>query len=288
MSYTTATDKPEKDLASYQSVRSAELRSVYRRIAEADGQLPVSQVLADFTKPAQERVEQPTENTLQLLRALDFIDRPSTRTIELIEDQPFAELPFELRVFHHYRQQEGTQDHFTRMHNTLAGMDQRFVDKSEFEEELERELDRYPFEWNVQKVQTWYNLVGPLGLVSVRDNQEILTSPSQRVVYDLLEAFEAAEGSNRLAPCLDWVEEHFFRCSVARAATRKVHVGLAETLCSMARDGAVTFRSPSDARTEVAIPGLDADAVSSFALDDRPDMPAYEYPMDAFEREVPA
>lgn len=288
MTYTKATDKPERNLVSYQSVRGAELRAVYRRINSIGGTIPKQQVISDFTKPSEDPNSKPLEYTINLLRALDFVDRPTTKTVEPIDDQPFEELSFELRALHHIRQQGGPQEHFTRIHDVLVGMDRQIVDKTALEEELERELDDFPFDWNVEKVQTWYNLVGPLGLVSVRDNQEILTSPSPAVLYDLLDAYRTRENSTRLAPALEWVEEQFFDCFVSRAGTSQVHAGLSDTFGTLLEDGVLKLRAPSDATREVAVPAAQANAVSAFELSDRPAGPSYQYPLDAFDVEVTA
>lgn len=283
MTYTNATDKSDRDLVSYQSVRGAEVRAVYNAITE---QTSMSQIHRDFVRPSDDTRTKPIDYTVDFLCALDLCDRPSTRLVERIEGQPFSDLPFELRVFHHLKQQSGPQDHFARVHEVIASTDTVFYDKDNLLEDLKRELDDYPFDWNIEKVQTWYNLMEPFGLVSVRDNQEVLTSPAPGVVYDLLEAFSERDGSVRLVEALDWIEENFFSCYASRGGRPRVHIGLSQTLATMIEDGCLELRAVSDATREVEVPSLSADKVSRFELDERPQTPAYEYPLSANELEV--
>lgn len=284
MSYTYASGKSEKDLASYQSVRGADVKAVYSEVSELT---PLTQLYRDFGRPQPGGASKtPVDNTVQFLNAIDLIERPADDVVEPMNGQPYDELPFELRVLHHLRQQEGEQEHFIDLHRVLAKGDREFYDKEELEEDAKRELD-YALDWNVQKVETWYNLVGPMGLVSVRDNQEILTSPSPRLVYDLLDTFEEREGSAQLREALDWVEREFCYCYVdPGGAVPKVHRGLSRTLTSMEADGVLMLSSPSDAVREVSLPTSAANTTSGFTLAPRPERPAYQYPLEVQRTEV--
>jgi hypothetical protein len=285
MSYTEASGKSKKDLVSYQSVRGADIKAVYSGIK---GLTPLKQLYHDFGRPTEDEGNSKTtvDNTVQFLHAIDLIERPTEDVVERIDDQPYEDSPFEMRVLHHLRQQSGEQRHFVDLHRVLVKGSRTFYEKSELMENGGRELD-YALDWNVQKVATWYNLVEPMGLVSVRDNQQILTSPSPRLVYDLLSTFEQVENSTQLRDALDWVEQEFCYCYKSPGgAISEVHKGLSQTLSSMAEDGVLTLGSPSDAVREVALPTRSADTTSSFELTDRPDRPAYRYPLDAHQMET--
>jgi len=283
MSYTYATDKPDKDLISYQSVRGAEVKAIFETIT---GATPTSQLHSQFVKPTGDAKSKSVEYTIDFLCAIDFLDKPSGSTVEPIDGQPFEDLPFELRVFHHLKQQENPQDHFARVHEVIVDQDSSLYDKDNLLEDVKRELGQYPFSWNIEKIQMWYNLVAPMGLVSVRDNQEILTSPAPAVLYDLLNAFEHREGSNQLAKALNWIEENFFDCYASRGGVSRVHEGLDQTLEVLVSDDVLELGTPSDATYEVKIPSADAKKTSNFELHERPSTPAYRYPLESHELEV--
>lgn len=283
MSYTYATDKPDRDLVSYQSVRGAEVKAIFEAISEAT---PVSQLHSQFVKPAEDSQSRSVDYTINFLQAIDLVDKPSDRTVEPIDGQPFEELPFELRVFHHLKQQKQPQDHFARIHEVVVDQDTAFYDKEELLEDIKRELGNYPFDWNVQKIETWYNLMSPFGLISVRDNQEVVTSPAPAVVYDLLDAFKRREGSRQFRKALDWIEEHFFSCYESRGGIPRVHKGLDDTLDLLVSDDVLELSTPSDATYEVKVPSITADKASSFELNKRPSTPAYRYPLESHELEV--
>ncbi|MFA9427073.1 hypothetical protein [Natronorubrum sp. A-ect3] len=283
MTYTYATDKPARDLVSYQSVRGAEVKAVFQAISEAT---PVSQLHSQFVKPSAESSTRSVDYTINFLQTLDFVDKPSDRTVEPIDGQPFEDLPFELRVFHHLKQQKQPQDHFARIHEVVVEQDMVLYDKEDLLEDVKRELGDYPFDWNVQKIQTWYNLMSPFGLVSVRDNQDVLTSPAPVVVYDLLDAFTRREDTTQLRKALDWIETNFFGCYEDRGGIPRVHAGLDSTLDVLVADDILELSTPSDATYEVKIPSANADKASSFELGERPSTPAYSYPLESHELEV--
>lgn len=285
MTYTYADNKSRKDLVSYQSVRGAEAKAIFRTIREGTS---VSGVKDNFVKPGEDSSDRNVEDTLQFLEAVDFVEKPSERTIQPIDGQPFEDLPFELRICHHLSQQESPQDHFIQITEVIADEDVILYDKENLLEDVKRELGGYPFDWTIEKINMWYNMMAPMGIVSVRDNTELLTSPSPSVVYDLLDAYETREGGQQLRQALDWVEECFFSCYTSRGGIPKVHRGLSDTLGTLVTDGVLELRSPSDATHEVAVPSVDANRVSRFALGDRPHRPAYKYPLAAHDVEVTA
>lgn len=277
MSYTYATGKSDRDLASYQGVRGAEIKAIGTTVREST---PVSQVHNDFVRPAEDATSDSVDNTLTFLQAIDFIDRPEERIVEPVDDQPFADLPFELRALYHLSQQKSPQDHFARIYDVVVAADVLRYDKSDLKEDLERELDEYSFDWTIQKVQTWYNIVAQLGLIDVHDNQEILTSPEPPLMYDLLDRFQHEEGSNSVREALEWIEEHFFPCFTDRGGHPLVHAGLSETVLTMLGHGVLELQAPSDAQYEVRIPAADADRVSRFELGERPERLVYTYPLE--------
>lgn len=284
MTYTHATGKSDRDLASYQGVRGAEVKAIATSLWSST---PISQIHKDFVRPADDPSPDSVDNTLQFLQAIDFIQRPSDQVVEPIDNQPFADQPFEIQVLHHIKQQEGSQDHFARIQEVMVDAERdeetRLYDKTDLKEDLEREANDYPFDWTVNKVEMWYNLMAPMGLVSIRDNQEIGTSPSPALVYDLLDAFKHEENSTSLREAFDWIEEHFFACYAARGGVPRVHLGLSDTLITMRRDGVLSLRAPSDAKYEVEVQGAKEDAVSRFGLDDRPTTAKYRYPLAIHE-----
>lgn len=282
--YTYADGKSDRDLASYQGVRGAEVKAIATNIEES---APISQLHQDFVRPAEEASTKSVDDTIQFLQAIDFIERPSDRVVEPITAQPFSELPFELRVLHHLKQQEGSQDHFVRIQEVMVRRERdqevRLYDKADLKEDLEREADQYPFDWTIQKVEMWYNMMAPMGLVSIRDNQEIGTGPTPAVVYDLLEAFKETEGSNSIRQAFDWVEEHFFACYSVPGGEPRVHLGLSDSIWTLLDADALALKTPSDATYEVMIPATNADRVSRFELGERPERPSYRYPLDHHE-----
>jgi hypothetical protein len=100
------------------------------------------------------------------------------------------------------------------------------------------------------------------------------------LVYDLLQGFERKEGSNSIREALDWIEEHFFACYASRGGVPRVYLGLSDTMKTMIDDGVLSLKTPSDATYEVEVPATKADRVSQFELSERPDKPAYRYPLE--------
>ncbi|MCU4717581.1 hypothetical protein [Halapricum hydrolyticum] len=279
--YTYADGKSTKDLASYQGVRGAEVKAIATNV---QGSTPISQVHQDFVRPADDSNTDSVDDTVQFLHAIDIIEKPSERVVEPIDDQPFSEYPFEIRVLHHLKQQQDAQDHFARIQEVMIEKEKdkevRLYDKGNLKEDLEREADDYPFDWTVQKVEMWYNLMAPVGLISIKDNQEIGTSPCPALIYDLLKEFEREEGSNSIREALDWIEEHFFACYASRGGVPRVYLGLSDTMKTMIEDDVLALKTPSDATYQVRIPATKADQVSRFELSERPDKPAYRYPLE--------
>lgn len=279
--YTYANGKSDRDLASYQGVRGAEVKAIATNLL---GSTPITEVHQNFVRPAEDANSSSVDDTLQFLHAIDVIQRPTDRVVEPINDQPFAEYPCEIRILHHLKQQQNAQDHFARIQEVMVRRDRekevRLYDKANLKEDLERQADDYPFDWTVQKVETWYNLMAPMGLISIKDNQEVGTSPSPALVYDLLDAFEQEEGSNSLRTALDWIEERFFACYASPGGVPRVHLGLSDTMKTMIHDDVLSLMSPSDATYEVEVPATKADRVSRFELNERPTKPSYRYPLE--------
>ena len=284
MTYTYAAGKSDRDLASYQGVRGAEVKAIATSIEEST---PISQIHKDFVRPADDASPDSVDNTIQFLQAIDLIEKPSERVVEPITGQPFSDFSFEARVLHHLKQQEGSQDHFARIQEVMIDRKRdeelRLYDKVNLKEDLEREADDYPFDWTIQKVETWYNLMAPIGLISIRDNQEIGTSPSPALIYDLLGHFEHQEGSTSIREAFDWIEENFFACYASRGGVPRVHIGLSDTVKTMLYDGVLELKTPSDATYEVEIPATQADRVSRFELGECPEKPTYRYPLEMHE-----
>lgn len=279
--YTYANGKSNKDLASYQGVRGAEVKAIATNL---QGSTPISQVHQNFVRPADDANTSSVDDTLQFLHAIDVIERPTDRVVEPIEDQPFNEYPFEVRILHHLKQQQDAQDHFARIQEVMVRRDRekevRLYDKANLKEDLEREADDYPFDWTVEKVETWYNLMAPMGLISIKDNQEVGTAPSPALVYDLLDGFNQEEGSNSLREALDWIEERFCACYASPGGVPRVHIGLSDTMKTMIHDDVLSLMTPSDATYEVEVPATKADRVSRFELSERPNKPSYRYPLE--------
>lgn len=285
--YTYASGKSEKDLASYQSVRGPEVKSIYQKIRD-EGSMEISQLYGYFGRPDEGGTSKTSvDETVKFLHATDFVEEPAESIYEVISGQPFSDLPFELQLFHHVRKQKGEQKHFSDIHRIVAESDSQFIDRDRLVEELKRELGEYALDWNKQKVKMWYDLVKHFGLVSIDSNERVLTSPNPGIVYDLLEAFSDREGSPRFRQALDWIEENFCYCYAERGGARpRVHRGLSDTLVMMHEAGTIKLSAVSDATTEVEVPGLTADTTSTFELGPRPETPAYAYPLEAHSIEV--
>lgn len=279
MSYTYADGKSDRDLVSYRAVRGADLKAISSAIQETT---PLSQLYSDFVKPTDDG-HSVVDDVVDFLQSIDMVEKTSQQTVEPIANQPFDDFPFELRVLYHLREQRDTQDHFTRIYDVVVEQDKRQYDKHDLEEDLERELDEYPFDWNVDKVEIWYNIVAPMGLISVRDNEEILTSPTPAVLYELLSRFGEEEGGSNVREAFDWIEDNFFDCYTERGGYPRVHSGLNDTIGTLLRDGALELSAPSDATSEIVVPAHRADRVSQFELADRPDRPSYEFPLEVHQ-----
>lgn len=295
MSYTTNPDKPEKLLANYTTVRSAELTEIVELI-EWQGGVPVSAIERRFGRPSSEN-DTPNvdhvENCLKFLRAIDVIELSEQSVVGLLNKDIYPELPLEARLLHHVRQQEGEQSHLSYIFDVMAELDVHRVPRQRLYEAVQADDDmNFGFEWTKPKINMWANLADTLGAVSyvtATDENQIVTSPTRALLYDLLD-WHAANGETpeRLLAALDWIHDEFLPVYASRAGTPEVTAGVAKTLRNMEAEDVLDFRTMSDTQKVVELPRQNGDGVpvAEFTVGDRRQTAAYLHPLDRDEREV--
>jgi hypothetical protein len=287
MSYKEAHGKPSKDLINYNTVFGPDLREVEAQIG---GNTKPETLLSKFEPEAETFSDSHVSNVVDFLHALDFIERPEDRVIEqinrnVITDDESVNASFEVRLLYHLRQQTHPQDHLTRVHDVAINKEERTVSSEQLEANLNRELDSYGFEWNNQKVTTWYRLFSNLGVIARTLEEGVILSPSRGLLYKLLSLHSKIENSDDLNDALVWVEDNFMKVYQSRSGTPTVHVAVAQVLENMEEEGAVEFRGMADASNEVKLPagrsaGVDSRVLKSYSFEQTPsDRAAYALPM---------
>ena len=299
--YETASGKPGAILTGYGTVRGAELRAIYEYIDEAT---PRSGVDKRFGRPKSDgslRTDH-VDDCIRFLQTLDMVEVTAQDVLRPLNSDIHPEFPFELRLLHHIRRQEGEQYHLAHIYDVLVDMNLRRVGLNDPNPGLGdqdgllyavRNNTDYELTWREEKMRMWANLHAPLGAVSYSsDEDEIVASPSRGLLFDALSYYQAhGDDPNGIVAALRWIDENLLPCLADRPGTPKVHVGFADVLSNLEDDEAVTLRGMSDTEESVKMPRADQDTLetlSTFEVHTKPNRPAYWYPLERDERRVKA
>jgi hypothetical protein len=281
--YRYADGKPEAQLVNYNTVRTAELKLIYRSIeTSTPGSIPVSSLKKQFTFEEDDHLQQ----CLAFLYALDFLERPEDRVIEPINEDVFPELSFEAKLLHHLHQQDNPQDHLARAQAVAFDEASKTIERDLLVTHLNRELGY--INWNKTKVNMWYRLYEGIGVLDHLDSRDLVLSPSRALLYELLETFQETETSNDFGEAVTWIEEFFMSVLSDRPGTAQLHQGVTDTLQTLIDDGLVEVRGMADAQNEVKLPAThsrtETPAIKEFSLLDSPpaESAKYRYPLERF------
>ncbi|MBZ6495816.1 hypothetical protein [Natrinema longum] len=299
--YTPATNKPDKLLTGFISVRAPELKHIYGSL---QGTTSVSEVTSKFGRPATggEVKTDHVEGSLRFLNAVDLVESPTgdiKDTVEPINERHFEGLPFEARLLYHCNQQDGRQSHFGDVHRALLSEGSRTVNagRDNLRTILKRETD-YDFSWTDEKIDMWVTLCEQLGLVSETEDGLVL-SPCRAMMYDALVLAPTSSGEDagydgetvengEFRRALNWINDNLFTVYKARTGTPRLHPAIADVLRNMEEDGVLSLSAPGDAQNQVEVPPADLDddvrgnrrSVTHVSIHSRPDETAYQYPLD--------
>ncbi|MDT3433261.1 hypothetical protein [Haloarcula sp. 1CSR25-25] len=280
--YRYADGKPEATLVNYTTVRPPELKLLYQALDTPSGTVNLSSFRTQFTIGDDDHLNQ----CLNFMHALDFIERPEDRVIEPINRDVFPNLSFEAKLLHHLHQQERPQDHLAAIQGVAFDEAPKTLERDLLVTYLNRELDY--INWNKTKVNMWYRLYEGIGAIDYIDSRELVLSPVQALLYELLETFEETENSNDFGEAVTWIEQYFMTVLSARPGTAQLHRGVTDTLQNLIDDGIVEVRGMADAKNEVQLPEThsrtEKPAIKEFSLNELPkaESAKYRYPLERF------
>lgn len=281
--YRYADVKPDATLVNYNTVRTPELKLIYKEITESVvGVVNFKHLEQKFTLGDKDHLEQ----CVRFLHALDFLERPEERVVEPINEDVFPEMTFETKLLHHLHQQERPQDHLARAQHIAFEKAPRTLERDLLVTYLKRDLDY--INWNKTKVNMWYRLYQGIGVLTYIDSRELVLSPARALLYELLETFKRTENSNDFGKAVAWIEQHFMSVLAERPGTPQLHQGVTDTLQNLVDDDVINLRGMADAQDEIKLPTThsrtEEPEIKEFTLRDRPadDAPSYRYPLDRF------
>ncbi|TKX81321.1 hypothetical protein [Halorubrum sp. SD626R] len=300
--YTPASQKPDKLLTGFISVRAPELKHIH---ASLQGTTSASEVTSKFGRPSGSGLKtNHVEDSLRFLNAVDLVESPTgdvLDTVERINDRHLEELPFEARLLYHCNQQDGRQSHFADIHRALLSEGSRTVDagRDNLRTILKRETD-YDFSWTDEKIDMWVTLTEQLGLVTETEDGLVL-SPCRALMYDALTLAPTSSSDDpeyddlpvddgEAQQMLNWINDNLFTVYAARTGTPKIHPAIADVLRNMAEDSVIDLSAPGDSQNEVKLSpeNLDDDSrgnrqdVTYVSVHSKPSETAYQYPLDQF------
>jgi len=285
--YRYADGKPDATLVNYNTVRPPELKLVYNTLDESPiDMMEVKKLRKKFADENFDHLDQ----CIQFLHAVDFVERPEDRVIELINEDVFPDLPFEAKLLHHLRRQERPQDHLSRAQDIAFEKAPRSLERDLLVTYLKRDLDY--INWNKTKVNMWYRMYEGIGVLTYIDSRELILSPSRALLYDLLEEFSQSEGSNDFGEAVAWIEEYFMTVLDSRPGTPQLHQGVTDTLQNLIDDEIIEIRGMADAQNEVKIPSThsrtEEPRIKEFHLLDElsRNRASYQYPLNKFTEVV--
>lgn len=283
--YRYADSKPEAQLVNYNTVRSPELKLVYRAIETSPpGAIPVRSLRKQFTFDDDDHLEQ----CLSFMHALDFLERPEDRVIEPINEDVFPGISFEASLLHHLHQQERPQDHLAGAQAVAFDEEPKTLERDHLVTYLNRELGY--INWNSTKVNMWYRLYEGIGVLDYIDSRELVLSPSRALLYELLYTFQETEESNDFGEAVTWIERYFMTVLSDRPGTAQLHQGVTDTLQNLIDDDILSVRGMADAQNEVKLPmthsRTETPAIKEFELSELPSEARYRYPLERFTEVV--
>lgn len=284
--YQYATDKPNRTLINYNTVRAAELKAIHKSIVSDQTD---QSIISDFVRDEEETDN--VEDCIDFLHALDLLQRGSDdRVISPLNREVYPEIAFEPRLLYHLRQQPQPQDHLSRIQSVAIEAADRSITMDVLLPEVKESLSGYGFEWNTTKLRMWRSMATQLGLVSETDSRGVVLSPHRRLLYDLLSLHEEHEESNDLYDALVWVEENFFDVFETKVGSPRVHPAVSDVLQNMEAEEVLELRGMSDASSEVTLPesthSQTQRTISMYELEALPETPSYRYPLAQFEQVI--
>lgn len=286
----TYADKPTALISgSYTTVRGGELREIDAMLARQGDDVPASGFEKRFA-----RVEDGNRNTvhvedcLSFLQAVDYVEVSAQDVVSRFNEHVFPGLSFEARLQAHLRLQTGRSRHLTYISMVLSRLDERRVTPERLVEAVQedsREDYSDKLSWTIEKIRFWTNLLDTLGALSYTtggDQTEIVASPTRALLAELVSYYtEHAEDGTRAADLFEWIDEWFLPVFSDRAGTSRLSVGVADTLRSMDKDGAIRVTRLSDAQSVIDLPepGGRTRTISNIHLEDPPSTAAYSYPL---------
>ncbi|WP_158056020.1 hypothetical protein [Halorussus halophilus] len=290
--------KPERLLAGYGSVRSAELKTIYEGIDEGT---PISQIEERYGRPQESGYETDhIDQCLRFLRTLDMIEETDDESLNPLNQDLFSnfDLSFESRLLYHIRKQSGRQYHLAEIHEVAVeklGDEGHYGTRRVSVEDLVTESRRnteYDFKWREEKIEMWANLLAPVGAVSyVTSRDEIFISPSRALLHELLALHQQhRDDGDSLLAALKWIHSEFLPVFSRTGGDPAVHVGVADTFESMVEDNLLTLTGMSDRTETVDLPDSidNTRTPADYTIDDSPDRPSYWYPLERNERRLKA
>jgi hypothetical protein len=280
--YRFAVDKPDRVLINYTTVRPAELKAIYESLT---GDRTVQNIISDFVNQKEDNVR----DCISFLHAIDLLEHGrDDRVVSTLNRNIFPDLAFEARLLYHLRQQPHPKDHLTRIQNVALQTDDQSVTLDVLLPQVRGALEQYDFKWNVKKLEMWRTLSTQLGLVSATKTRGVILSPCRRFLHDLLELYEQREDTTDLYSALTWIEENFFNVFETTTGSPRVHSAVSDVLQNMESEDVLEFRGMSDAKDEVTLPESvhtqRSRSVNVYNLGELPDSPAYQYPLEKFEK----
>jgi hypothetical protein len=299
--YTPATNKPDKLLTGFISVRAPELKHIYSSL---QGTTSVSEVTSKFGRPtgSGELKTDHVEESLRFLNAVDLVESPTgdiRDTVEPINKRHFEDLPFEARLLYHCNQQDGRQSHFADVHRALLSEGSRTVNASrdDLRTILKRETN-YDFSWTDEKIDMWVTLCEQIGLLSETVDGLVL-SPCRALLYDALILAPTSSGEDadyddettengEFRRAVNWVNDNLFTVYKARTGTPRLHPAIADVFRNMEEDEVLSLSAPGDAQNQVEVPPADLDddvrgnrrSVTHVSIKSRSTETAYQYPLN--------
>lgn len=282
--YQYASGKPERLLINYNTVRAAELKAIHASLV-SDKQ--AADIVAEFAQESDENVR----DCIDFLHAVDLLERGGDdRVVVPLNRGVLPSLPFEARLLYHLRQQRLPRNHLTRIQSVALDTADRSISLDVLLPEVKNELDIYDFSWNETKLRMWRSLSTQLGLVSQTESRGVILSPCRRLLYDLLELYEQKGDSDTLYDALSWIEENFFDVFETETGTPKVHPAVSDVLQNMEEEDVITISGWADASNTVSLPESvhkqRSRTVRDYELSQRPESPAYQYPLSQFDQVI--
>jgi len=279
------TDKSEKYLINYTTVRPMELKVLYEAIS---GETPVDQLTRFFGHP-HEVDHDHIDTSVQFLEAIDMISRsPQDVLTKVNENVVGEELSFEVRMLLHLMQQPAP---YNQLIETIRAGLTAADDVNISTEALKEAANRRDLavRINDEKIRMWARFFEALGVINVDQDDEVYFLPMRRLVYDLF-ALAADQGADSdFVEAVGWIHETAMPIITETEGTVQVHRGTALVLRGLEAEGVVEFEAMGDRDRYIGLPEAEKSVgkPTEFALRSLPsDDVASAYPMELMRRGV--